>query len=163
MKKIKLILLLLVAITFSNCEEDGQIQFIIVDEFETNANVSGFQGLSSFTINDVTDLSDLLDNASEFVEADVESVIVTLNDYNGASIAGGFNLSIGGSPIFSESLALVNGIPSSAIEIPAVSSDILTSITSGQVQFNFSGTTVSPIADNNFTLNLKFKIKATVQ
>lgn len=166
MKKIKIIqtlLVLFVAFTFSNCEEDGEIQFIVVDEFETNASVTGFAGVSTFNINEETDISDLLDNASEFVEADVESVIVTLNDYNDTSISGTFNLSISGATLFSESLTLTAGVPSASIEIPAASSDILTAITSGVVNFDFSGTADQPIADNDFTLNLKFKIRATVQ
>ena len=166
MKKTKLfktLLILFVAFSFSNCEEDGAIQFAIVDDFETKATVSGLAGLSTIDIDQSMDVSDLLDNASTFVEADVESVIVTLEDYSGNAIEGTFDLKIGSSQLFNQTLVLTANQPTAPIEIPANSSDILSSITSGIVQVDLSGSTTNPIADNNFTLNLKFKIKAVVE
>ncbi|PQJ79324.1 hypothetical protein [Polaribacter porphyrae] len=167
MKKIKFFqfaTILFLALTFSNCEEDGAIQFIVVDEFETNASVQGLMGLSSITVNQKMNISDLLDNASTFVEADVESVVVTLQDYSGNSISGTFNLTVGSANLLTnESLSLTVGVPSSEITIPSTNSDILSSINSGEVQVNFTGATAAAIADNDFTLNMKFKIKAKVE
>ncbi len=167
MKKIKLmktVLLLCAVFVFSNCEEDGPIQFAVVDEFETNATVTGLKGAQQVDIDKSMDVSDLLDNGSKFVSADVESVIITLKDYDGGgTITGGFDLKIGGKPLFNQSLTLKSGVPSSAITIPSGSSDILSSITGGNVQVKLNGSTASPISDNSFTLNLKFKIKAVVE
>lgn len=164
MKLFKAVLLLFTVFTLSNCEEDGEIQFIVVDDFETNATVSGLSGLSSIEINQSMDVSDLLDNASEFVEADVESVIITLQNYSDSSIEGTFNLAIGGAPLINQILVLTTGVATDPIAIPANAQSILSSITSGNdVQVNLTGTTTAPIADDSFTLNLKFKIKAKVQ
>lgn len=163
MKLFKAVLLLFTVFTLSNCEEDGEIQFIVVDDFETNAAVNGLSGLSSIDINQSMNVSDLLDNASEFVEADVESVIITLKDYSGTSIEGNFNLAIGSSTLVNQSLTLTSNVATSPIAIPSNASDILSSITSGNVQVSLTGSTTAPIADDAFTLNLKFKIKAKVQ
>jgi hypothetical protein len=167
MKKIKLIktvlLLLFVAFAFSNCEEDGAIQFVVVDDFETNASVSGLEGLSSIDITRDINISDLLDNVSTFVEADVESVIITLNDYDGDSIEGNFSCSIGGISLFNQALELIPGTATNPIAIPSSVSSILASITSGIVQVQLTGSTNSPIADDDFSLNLKIKVKAKVE
>ena len=167
MKKIKLIktvlLLLFVAFAFSNCEEDGAIQFVVVDDFETNASVSGLEGLSSIDITRDINISDLLDNVSTFVEADVESVIITLNDYDGDSIEGNFSCSIGGISLFNQALELIPGTATNPIAIPSSVSSILSSIESGNVQVQLTGSTNSPIADDDFSLNLKIKVKAKVE
>lgn len=163
MKLFKIVLLLFAVITLSNCEEDGEIQFIVVDDFETNATVSGLSGASSIEINQSMDVSDLLDIGTEFVEADVESVIITLQNYSDNSIEGSFNLAIGGSTLIDQSLTLTTDVASDPIVIPANASDILSSISGGNVQVSLSGSTTAPIADNDFTLNLVFKIKAKVQ
>lgn len=163
MKLFKAVLLLFTVFTLTNCEENGEIQFIVVDDFETNASVTGLINASTIEINQSMDVSELLDNAAEFVEADVESVIITLQDYSDPSIEGSFNLAIGGSTLINQSLTLTSGVASAAIAIPSDASDILSSITAGSVQVNLSGSTTAPIADNDFTLNLVFKIKAKVQ
>ena len=75
MKKIKLLkaaVLLFTIFAFINCEDNGEIQFIVVDEFESNATVSGLMGLSTIDVDQSMDVSDLLDNADAFIEADVE-------------------------------------------------------------------------------------------
>lgn len=165
MKKNRLIktVVLLFVLAFSNCEEDGPIQFVIVDDFETNASISGLVGLSSIDIDKVMDVSDLLDNVSIFVEADVESAIITLNDYDGNSIEGAFICSIGGVSLFNEALELIPGKATNPIAIPSSVSSILSSIESGNVQVQLTGSTNSPIADDDFSLNLKIKIKAKVE
>lgn len=167
MKKTKfttLLITLFLVLSFYNCEESGEIQFDVIDDFETTATVTGLQGTSQISINETMNVSDLLDLGSEFVAADVQSVIVTLNeDYEGSTITGNFDLSIGNSQLFAGSLNLSPGVATDAIEIPSSSSSILSSITSGQVQVGFMGSTNEPLADDNFTLNLKFQIKATVE
>lgn len=168
MKSIKLkqlLLLLVTVLTFSMCEQNGEIQFVVIDDVETNANVKGLNGVSEFTANGDTDVSVLLENAAEFVEADVESVIVTLKDYDGGKISGEFKLSIGGNPnpLFNETLELVNDQSTSPITIPKQFSGILTAINKGNVKYTLSAKADSPISDSDFSLNLKFKIKAKVQ
>lgn len=168
MKNIKFFqtaIVLFLAFTLSSCEEDGPIQFQVVDDFETNATVTGLNGLSSIVIDQSMDITDLLDTGSEFVAADVESVIVTLNDYSGNAIVGNFDLTIGSSNLYDGPLSLTPEVPTSPITIDAANSDILAAISSGIVQVKLNGSTTESIADdnNNFTLNLKFKIKATVQ
>lgn len=167
MKKTKLtnfFIVLFLAFSLYNCEDSGEIQFSVIDDFQTTATVIGLQGSSQISIDETMDVSDLLDLGSDFVAADVQSVIVTLNDdYDGSSIVGNFALSIGDSQLFEGSLDLAPGVATNPIEIPSNSSSILSSITSGQVQVGFTGSTNVPIADDNFTLNLKFQIKATVE
>jgi hypothetical protein len=162
-KLIKTVLLLFVAFVFSNCEEDGAIQFVIVDDFETNASVSGLEGFSSIDITRDINISDLLDNVSTFVEADVESVVITLNDYDGDSIEGNFSCSVGGISLFNQAIELIPGVATNPIAIPSSVSSILSSITSGIVQVQLTGSTNSPIADDDFSLNLKIKVKAKVE
>jgi hypothetical protein len=169
MKKIKLmktvLLLLFTVFAFSNCEEDGPIQFIVVDEFESNATVQGLQGQSTFNISQTSDVSDLLDNASTFVAAEVEKVTILINsDYSGSTIGGDFSLVIGGNTLIdNQRIDLSKITPGAEIDIPVSSRDVLSNITSGQISFTFSGVADSEVEDDDFSLNLKFKIRATVQ
>ena len=44
MKKVNLmktVILLFAVLAFSNCEENGAIQFVVVDEFSTSVNIKG--------------------------------------------------------------------------------------------------------------------------
>ena len=52
---------------------------------------------------------------------------------------------------------------SDPIEIPAGSADVLSLITSGQFPVSISGSSALPIEDNDFSIELEFRIKATVE
>lgn len=164
MKKIKLkqsILLLFTVFTFSMCEENGPIQFIIVDEFPTSVSVLGLEGQSSISINSSSDISDLLDNASSFVEADVESVTLALENYSGTSINGTIQVLASSMSLLNESLTL--STTPTTVAIPANASNILTLITSGSFPITLKGNLTSPLADNDFSIKLTFKVKAKVE
>lgn len=165
MKKIKLIkplLLLFAVLTFSMCDETGDIQFVVVDEFETNVQVTGLEGQTSYTINtNDVDVSDLLDNANSFVAADVEAVTLQLMNYSRTAIAGNISVKAGTFTLFNQQVAL-SSTPQT-ITIPASASNILSMITSGTFSSTITGTASEPIADNNFDIKMTFKIKATVE
>lgn len=163
-KFLKLTVLLFAILFLSNCEEEGQIQFAVVDEFETNAIVSGLQGLTTFTITNSTDISDLLDGVDRFIDADVEKVTLTLvnGTHSAGTFGGTFTVKANGSEIISFAGQLNEGVPVE-VDVPANASDILSIIQGGNFPFEFNGTVINPIADDNFTINLKFKIKATVE
>lgn len=165
MKKIKFlkpILLLVAVLLFSNCEENGEIQFIVVDEFETSVSVIGLEGQTSYSINsDNVNISDLLDNASAFVEADVESVTLQLMNYSGTAIAGNISVTAGQLPLFNQPVAL--STTPQTVTIPAAASNILTLVTSGGFSSTITGTASEPIADNDFDIKMTFKIRATVE
>ncbi|QOD60449.1 hypothetical protein H9I45_14040 [Polaribacter haliotis] len=165
MKRIKFLkpLLLFVAImAFSNCEENGEIQFIVVDEFESNAVVTGLNTTTSFETSSSTDISQLLDNASKFVDANIEKVTLTLqDDYSGDAISGNFDLTVG--PIkINQTLTLTKGV-GTEILIPANASGILSLINSGTFPYVLKADFTSTPGDDSFTINLKFKVKATVE
>lgn len=163
MKLLKSLLILFVAISFSNCEEDGPIQFIVVDEFPTSARVTGLATTTSFTADNTTNISDLLDNAATFVEADVEKVTITLaDDYSGTSISGDFVLKVGGANLINQTLTLTKGT-GAEVDIPAQASGILTAISTGRFPFVLEATLDNPTGDDDFTLDLLFKVKAKVQ
>lgn len=165
MKKINLLkplLLLFAVFTFSMCEEAGDIQFVIADDFDTTVAINGLKGETSyaFNTNDI-DVNDLLENASEFLTADVESVTLALENYSGAAISGNISVMAGPIPLLSENVAL-SSTPV-AVEIPANASNILSILSSGLFTATISGATSAPIADDNFNIKMTFRIKATVE
>lgn len=162
MKLMKVAILFLAVFALSNCEEDGEIQFIVVDEFESDAVVTGLNTATAFETSSSTNISELLDSASEFVEAEIEKVTLTLqDDYSGNAITGDFDLTVG--PInIKKTLTLTKGQATEVI-IPAEASSILSVISSGVFPYVIKADFTSSPADDNFTINLKFKVKATVQ
>lgn len=159
----KTVVLFITILAFSNCEENGPIQFIVADDFETSVVINNLGDQSSFTISSSTDISDLLDNADSFVETNIESVIAELgDDYSGTSINGTLKVSSGSVTFLDQSINLTKN-PSVPIVIPSNSSDILSLISSGTFPISVSGTTTEPLGDNNFTLKLTFRVKATVE
>lgn len=164
MKKINLLksmLLLFTVLTLSNCEEDGAIQFIVVDDFSASVTVTGLEGQSSYTESGSTNISDLLEGASSFVEADVESITISLEDYSGTSIDGTVTVSAGSLTLINESVSLSTS--PIVIDIPDNASDILNLISSGVVPITVSGTSTIPLEDNNFKINLILKVKAKIE
>lgn len=163
-KLFKLVLVLMAVLTFSNCEENGPIQFVVSDEFPTTVTLNNLEGQTSFSIsNQETDISGLLDNASSFVEAEVESVRVKLNsDFSGEAINGNLMISVGSLVLINQNVNMTKSF-SEPIVIPAASSNILSLISSGSFPVSISGTASEAIPDNAFTADLEFKIKATVE
>ncbi len=157
-----MLLVFLTVFALSSCEEEGEIQFIVVDEFETTIQLTGLANESSFSVSNSTDISELLDNASTFVDAEVEKVTVTLqNDYSGSAINGNLNVTIGGVAIINQSVNLTKGV---GVDVSlANAADILSVISSGSFPFNVTGTSAAPLGDDDFSLALSFKVKATVE
>lgn len=162
MKLMKAIVLLFAVFALSNCEEDGEIQFIVVDEFESNAVVTGLNTATAFETSSTTNISDLLENASEFIEAEIEKVTLTLqDDYSGDAVTGDFDITVG--PInLKQTLTLTKG-EGVEVVVPASASSILSVINSGVFPYVIKADFTSSPGDDNFTINLKFKIKATVE
>lgn len=162
---LKPVMVLLIAmLTFSNCEENGEIQFIVVDEFETNARIQNLQGLTVFSITNTTDISDLLDGADKFVDADIEKVTLTLvsGSHSAGIFGGAFSVNVNGEEKISFEGQLIENSPVE-VTVPANVTDILSVLQGGVLPFEFSGVVLNPIADDDFTINLKFKIKAIVE
>jgi hypothetical protein len=163
-KFIKTALLLFVAFAFSNCEEDGAIQFIVVDDFTTSVNFKGLAAESSFSENSSTNIAELLEGAASFVEADIESVTLELqDDFDGTSINGNMNVTVGSIVLFDQDVTLTKG-GSLVIQVPVNASNILSVISANAVPVSVTGTSTSGIlGDDDFTIDVLFKIRATVE
>ena len=159
----KTVILFFAVFALSNCEEDGAIQFVIVDEFETNAKVTGLKGVTTFNVTNTTDISDLLDWVDKFVDAEVEKVTLTLgDDHSTGVLAGTFVVKVGNKTLISFIGVLQKGQPK-VIDVPSNAANILSVIQNKNLPFNFSAVLVNPGVDDDFTVNLKFKIKGTVE
>ncbi|TXD53305.1 MULTISPECIES: hypothetical protein [unclassified Polaribacter] len=161
---IKTVVVLFAVVAFSSCEEDGAIQFIVVDEFTTSVNIKGLAAESSFTENSSTNIGDLLDGAATFVEADIESVTLELqDDFSGTSINGNMNITVGSIVLFDQDVTLTKG-GSLVIQVPANASNILSVISANAVPVSVTGTSTSGVlGDDDFTIDVLFKIRATVE
>lgn len=165
MKKVNLmktVILLFAVLAFSNCEENGAIQFVVVDEFSTSVNIKGLAAESSFTENRSTNIADLLVGATTFVKADIESVTLSLqDDFEGTSINGNMNVTVGSIVLFDQDVTLTKG-GSLVIQVP--SSNILSIISANVIPVSVTGTSTSGIlGDDDFTIDVLFKIRATVE
>ena len=165
MKKVNLmktVILLFAVLAFSNCEENGAIQFVVVDEFLTSVNITGLAAESSFTENSSTNIADLLAGLATFVEADIESVTLSLqDDFEGTSINGNMNVTVGSIVLFDQDVTLTKG-GSLVIQLPA--SNILSIISANVIPVSVTGTSTSGIlGDDDFTIDVLFKIRATVE
>ena len=165
MKKVNLmktVILLFAVLAFSNCEENGAIQFVVVDEFLTSVNIKGLAAESSFTENSSTNIADLLAGLATFVEADIESVTLSLqDDFEGTSINGNMNVTVGSIVLFDQDVTLTKG-GSLVIQLPA--SNILSIISANVIPVSVTGTSTSGIlGDDDFTIDVLFKIRATVE
>jgi hypothetical protein len=157
-------ILLFVLLAFSNCQENGAIQFVLVDEFATSVNIKGLAAESSFTENSSINIADLLDGAATFVEADIESVTLELqDDFDGTSINGNMNVTVGSIVLFDQDVTLTKGDPL-VIQVPVNASNILSVISANALPVSVTGTSTSGIlGDDDFTIDVLFKIRATVE
>ncbi|MCG1035853.1 hypothetical protein [Polaribacter sargassicola] len=166
MKKIKVmkaVLLLCAVFAFSSCEENGEIQFIIKDDFDAVLLVKGAKDQTSFSLDSSVNISDLLANSSEFVYADVESVTLQLVDYSGESIDGTIEVLIdGNTTILNESVSL-SETPTDPIIIPEEVSNIMDVISSETFPITVNTSSDEPIEDDDFSIKLTFVVKATVE
>ena len=168
MKRIKFmktaLLLLFVACAFSNCEEDGAIQFIVVDDFTTSVNFEGLAAESSFSENSSTNIAELLDGAASFVEADIESVTLELqDDFDGTSINGNIIVAVGSIVLIDQDVTITKG-GSLVIQVPVDAGNILSVISANVVPVSITGSSTSgALGDDDFTIDLLFKIRATVE
>ena len=167
MKRIKFMktaLLLFVAFAFSNCEEDGAIQFIVVDDFTTSVNFKGLAAESSFSGDSSTNIAELLEGAASFVEADIESVTLELqDDFDGTSINGNIIVAVGSIVLIDQDVTITKG-GSLVIQVPVNASDILSVISANVVPVSITGSSTSgTLGDDDFTIDLLFKIRATVE
>lgn len=171
MKKIKVLkpaLLLFTVLTFSMCKESEPTQFEVVKDFETSVVIQGLNGQSSYSEEIYINVSDLLNNATNFVTTDIESITIKLeDDYSGPPIKGTIKVSIGSNSLFNKKLTL-SSIPTNPIEISSDVSDIFSAISSGDspsLPVTITIDSESPIEDedNNFSVKFTFEIKAIVE
>jgi predicted small lipoprotein YifL len=163
-KSIKIIALLITVFAFSNCEENGPIQFAVVDEVTATVDITDIEGKSEIDAKgEQIDLSDLLSGASNFVSADVESVTLTLENYTGSPIVGNLNLMVDGKSLFSDQSITLSSTTSSPIPVLEANRDILSAINSGEISYNLNATTEEPIEVNAVRIIVAFTIKATVE
>jgi hypothetical protein len=162
----KSVILLFAVLAFSGCEENGPIQFIAVDEFEITLPIKGAQNELSFDYTSPAessiDISELLGEASSFVELYVEELTVTLEDYSGNKIALDLKVFIDTLPFdYNHSLELTSGIATS-IDLKNTL-DLLTLISKTSIPITVEGKSSGILADDDFKLNLKLKIKGIVE
>jgi predicted small lipoprotein YifL len=164
MKKLKLmksVVVLFAVFALSSCEENGPIQFIVADDFTTTVSMNGLEGQTTYTTNSTTDISELLDGASKFVEADIESISIMLEDYSGTSLNGTVQIKAGTLTIVDQAVNLTSS--ATLINVPSDSGDILTLISSGNLPITVTGTATAPIEDNSFSIKATVNIRATVE
>lgn len=163
MKKFKLMktaVLLFTAFLLSNCETNESVEFVVIDSFPTEIDVIGLEGLSSYKIEGTADISDLLNNATTFIEADVETVAIALKGYSGTSIEGTVKVTTGETILFEQQLTL--STTETIVEIPASASNILDDINAGTISVIIEGTTTAPIESNAFVIVVTPTIRSTV-
>lgn len=165
MKKIntlKSLLLLITVLTFSMCEDSEKIQFVVKDSFDIEPiEIEGLKGQISYNLSTTADISELLDNASSFVKAEVESIAISLVDYSGNSIEGNIKIS-SGSLTFLDQNVSISETPS-ALTIPSGVINILSILKTGVFPVTIEGVVNPAIADNDFELRLTFVVKAVVE
>jgi len=162
----KSFVLLFAILAFSGCEENGPIQFIAVNEYEITLPILGAQNEVSFDHTSSTqnsiDISELLGEASTFVELYVEELTVTLQDYSGDKIALDLEVSALGSLFdFNQAIELTPGV---AMSIDLKNTlDLLLFLSSTSIPLTVKGVSSGVLADDNFTLKLKLKIKGIAE
>ena len=161
MNLLKSILVLFVAFTFSMCEESGEIQFVVEDDFPNEIAVNGLEGETSYTISDSADISELLDGAAKFVEADIKTVTLQLKDYSGSAINGNVRVKTGSLTLFDQAVNLTS--TPTVITVPENASDILSAINSGTIAISLEGEASAPIEDNSFIIIVTVKVRGTVE
>mgnify|MGYP000052238701 FL=1 len=165
MKKIntlKSLLLLITVLTFSMCEDSEKIQFVVKDSFDIEPiEIKGLKGQISYNLSTTADISELLDNASSFVKAEVESIAISLVDYSGNSIEGNIKIS-SGSLTFLDQNVSISETPS-ALTIPSGVINILSILKTGVFPVTIEGVVNPAIAGNDFELRLTFVVKAVVE
>jgi hypothetical protein len=159
-KLMKIVFLLFTVFLLSNCENNDAVEFVVIDDFPTEIDVIGLEGLTSYRIEDTADISDLLNNASTFIEADVEAVALALKNYPGSAITGALKVTTGGTILFEQQVTLTS--TETIIEIPASASNILGDINAGTISVILEGTTTAPIESNAFVIVVTPTIRSTV-
>lgn len=159
MKLLKSLLILFVAISFSNCEEDGPIQIVVADNVPVEISVKGLANSSSYTTNSLLEIGEIKDKAGQFMNLNVESVTLTLQDYSGTSISGNVKVDLLNANVVDEDVVLTNGIASSVITIPSGQSNILSQVASGQVPISINLTSSAPLGDDDFKVVFTFRVK----
>ena len=165
MKKIKLmktVILLFAVLAFSNCEENGAIQFVVKDSFPTSIAVVGLMGQSSYAKEGTADVSELLENRAAFVEANIAFVTLKLENYDGAPILGSMKLTVNGMVLLDEDVILTSS-DSDPIVIPESMGGILDAINSGTLTISLEGSTEQTIEDNDFIIVVTPTITGTVE
>lgn len=161
-KILKTVVLLVAVMAFSSCDEDGPIQQEVKTNQETTIQVNGLKGESAYTISDSADIQDLLDSATEFVEAEIDQVKLRIDGYSGSSIEGNITLKVGAITLFtSQTVSLTD--EDTTISIPAAVRDVVTLINGGTFNISLVGTTTTPIADDAFQLIVTPRIRGVFE
>lgn len=152
-----------------SCDDDP-IQFVINDDFESEINISGSMGQSSFSQSGTLDISNLIDEAGEvFVNFTIVSVEATLENYDD-----------GGNNTLSGNMAcnVTSPLTAQLFVTQSLTNNVATNVSLANIDFNsyineltnnpsiaysVAGTTSSPIADDNFSIKLKFELQGTIQ
>ena len=161
-KLVKTVILLFAVLAFSNCEENGAIQFVVKDSFPTPLAVVGLKGQSSYANEDSADISGLLDSGTAFVEANIESVTLKLENYDGAPITGSMKLTANGIVLLDEDVTLTS-LDSDPIAIPENLGGILDALNSGTLTISIEGSTEQPIEDDDFIIVITPMVTGTVE
>jgi hypothetical protein len=161
-KLMKTVFLLFTVFLLSNCENNDAVEFVVIDDFPTEIDVIGLEGLTSYRIEEENvDISDLLNNATTFIEADVEAVGLALKNYpESSTITGSLKVTTGGTILFEQQVTLSS--EETIVQIPASASNILDDINAGEISVILEGTTTAPIESNAFVIVVTPTIRSTV-
>jgi hypothetical protein len=161
-KLVKTVILLFAVLAFSKCEENGAIQFVVKDSFPTPVAVVGLMGQSSYSKEDSVDISGLLDSGAAFIEANIDSVTLKLENYDGSPIIGSMKLTANGIVLLDEDVTLTS-FDSDPIAIPEGLGGILDAINLGTLIISIEGITEQPIEDDDFIIVITPRVTGTVE
>ncbi|MDC1238084.1 hypothetical protein N8Z68_06235, partial [Polaribacter sp.] len=120
------------------------------------------KGQSFYSKEGTADISGLLDNRTAFVEANIESVLLKLENYDGTSIIGSIKLTANEIVLLDEDVILTS-LDSDPIAIPENLGGILDAINSGTLTISLEGSTEQPIEDDDFIIVITPMVTGTVE
>lgn len=156
-------------LTLTMCSEDGPIQFIVEDDFNTTAVFVGVADESSFANSGLVDISELASDANEVLKkAEIKSITLTLqDDFSRSSLTFDATLKTGPSNVIvlmnNQTITLTKGTSLTIDLTTAV--DILSYLTSNNsmLSYDFSGASETTIGDDDFSILISLEVSSIVE
>lgn len=156
---------LLVALPFllmsGMCEYDS-IEVEVADEFVSTFQILDLGSESEFMSSSEIDLGYLISEYGDVLKSsNFENATLTLRNYDPGSINANFKLEIGDVTFIDSNYTFVNN---QAVNLDLASSiDLVKEIESGKYSFVITISSDSPLADNDFYVDITSTVKITVE